>query len=172
MKNLRLKTGATYGVITSVLSILIGMTLHFMGLNDFSGGGSSGWVNILILVLGIYLGVEAFKKQNEGFATTGDIVMMSVFLGLVMGLISGIYSAIYLNYIDPTVIEKIRNVAEAKMEEAGNTEEQMDMALGMMEKMMQPGWLILMATLMNTIFSLVLGALLSLFLKKEPSVFE
>lgn len=172
MKNLRLKTGAIYGLVTSVLSILIGMALHFMGLNDFSGGGSSGWVNILILVLGIYLASEAFKKENEGFATTGDIVVMSIFLGLVMGLVSGLYSAIYMHYIDPSIMEKIRNVAEAKMEEAGNNEEQMEMALSIMDKMMSPGWLVLMATLMNTLFAVVVGALLSIFLKKERPIFD
>ena len=66
MKNNRLQTGLSYGALTSLISILISLALYFTGLADFQGG-SSGWVSILILGLGIYLATEAFKKNNGGF---------------------------------------------------------------------------------------------------------
>lgn len=172
MKNRRLSIGLKYGVITSILGILIGMALFFMGLNDFSGSGSSSLVNILILILGIYLGTEALKQSNEGYASTGDIVMMSLYLGVALGIISGLFWSIYLNYVDPSIIQKIISVTEARMEEAGNSDEQMEMALSMTEKMMSPGWFTLVSTLMNVIFSSIIGALMSLFLKNDPPVFD
>lgn len=172
MTKLRFTTGLKYGVITSILSILIGMALYFMGLNDFSGSGTSSLVTILILILGIYLGVEAFKQANNGYATTGDIVMMSLYLGVVMGLISGLFWSVYLNFIDASILDKIMSVTEARMEEAGQSEEQMEMAMSITRKMMSPGWFTLVSLLMNLVFAAIVGALMSIFLKKEPAVFD
>lgn len=170
MKNLRLRLGATYGLITSVLSILISLALYFAGLADYQGG-TSGWVNILILGLGIYLLAEAFKKQNEGYLSTGDLVVASLWLGLVVGFISGLFSGIYMNYIDPGMIQKIQRTAEIQLEEQGQSDEQIEMAMGMMEKFTTLPWLVTFGILMNCFFGLILGALLSLFLKKDRPVF-
>jgi len=170
MKNLRLKTGLQFGAITSGLNILIGLALLFMGLVDYSGG-SSGWVTFLILVMGIYLAANHFKSKNEGFMSLKDLIVISVWLGLITGIISGIYAVIYMQ-IDPEMMEKAKNIAEAKMEEQGNSEEQIEMAMSMMNKFMTPGFLLAMSILMNTIFGLIIGAILGAFLKKDKPVFD
>jgi len=169
MNNLRLTTGLRFGLVTSGLNIFIGLALFFMGLVDYSGG-SSGWVTFLILVLGIYLASEQFKKKNEGFMTAKDLIVMSLWLGLITGVISGIYAVVYMQ-IDPQMMEKAKNIAETRMEEQGNSEEQIEMAMSMMNKFMTPGFLIFMSILMNVIFGLIIGAILSIFLKREKPIF-
>lgn len=170
MNNLRLRIGLTYGAITSLLSVFIGIALSSFGLSDMSSGGN-GWVNALILILGIYLGTEAFKKLNEGFVSIGDVVVFSLWLGLVVGLVSGIFSWVYLNYIDPEMLKKIVRMAEIKMEEQGNSDEQIEMATSMMEKMMTPGFLIAISVFMNLIFSVILGGIIGMIMKREKPVF-
>lgn len=170
MNNLRLRTGLIYGGITSVISMLIGLALASFGLSDMSSGGN-GMVNALILVLGIYLAAEAFKKNNEGFLSSGDLIVVSLWLGLIVGIVSGLFSWIYLNYIDPEMMKKIIKMAEIKMEEQGNSDEQIEMAMQMMDKVMSPPILITISVLMNLFFSLVLGAIMALFLKREKPVF-
>ena len=170
MKNLRLKTGLLFGTITSGLNILIGLALLFMGLVNYSGG-SSGWVTFLILVLGIYLAANHYKNKNEGFMSLKDLIVISLWLGLITGVISGIYAVISMQ-IDPTMMEKARNIAEAKMEEQGNSEEQIEMAMSMMDKFMTPGFLLAMSVLMNVVFGLIIGAILGAFLKKDKPVFD
>jgi len=170
MKNLRLKTGLQFGAITSGLNILIGLALLFMGLVDYSGG-SSGWVTFLILVLGIYLAANHYKGKNEGYMSVKDLIVISLWLGLITGVISGIYAVVYMQ-MDPTMMEKAKNIAEAKMEEQGNSEEQIEMAMAMMNKFMTPGFLLAMSVFMNTIFGWIIGAILGTFLKNEKPVFD
>lgn len=170
MNQLRLKTGLYYGGITALLSMLIGVALTSFGLSDMSSGGN-GWVSFLILLLGLYLAGEAFKKQNEGFLTTGDLVVISLWLGVIVGLVSGIFSWIYLNYIDPEMLRKIMRMAEIKMEEQGNSDEQIQMATQMMEKVMSPPFLISISILMNLFMGVIIALILSLFMKRERPVF-
>jgi hypothetical protein len=170
MNNLRLKTGLQFGAITSGLNILIGLALLLMGLVDYSGG-SSGWVTFLILIMGIYLAANHFKSKNEGYMSANDLIVTSLWLGLITGVISGIYAIVYMQ-IDPTMMEKARNIAEARMEEQGSSEEQIEMAMSMMDKFMTPGFLLGMSILMNTIFGLVIGTILSFFLKKDKPIFD
>ena len=170
MKNLRLKTGIRFGLFTSAISILIGMALYFMGLVDYSGGSSS-WVTILILGLGIYISAEHFKKMNGGYMTHKDLIVTSLWLGLIVGLISGIYAVVYMQ-IDPTMMDKAKNIAEAKMEEQGQSEEQMQMAMSLMDKFFTPQFLIAMSLLMNVVLSLIISAILGSFLKNEKPIFD
>lgn len=170
MKNSKVQIGLLYGGITSLLSILIGFALSSFGLSDMSSGGN-GWVNALILILGIYLCSEAFKKVNDGYMSSSELIQMSLYIGVVVGLISGIFSWIYLTYIDPEMMDKIYRMAEIKMEEQGNSDEQIEMATDLMKKFMSPPFLIGIGLIMNLLFSLILGAVLSLFLKNDRPVF-
>ena len=170
MGNLRLSTGIRFGLVTSGLQILIGLALFFAGLVDYSGE-TSGWVSFLVLLLGLYLASEHFKKQNENYLGTKDMIVISLWLGILVGIISGIYAVVYMQ-MDPTIIEKTMNMTEARLEGQGVSDEQIKMTLNMMEKFFSPGYLIAASLLMNLIFSVFIGTILGLILKKERPIFD
>jgi hypothetical protein len=74
--------------------------------------------------------------------------------------------------MDPTIVEKTMNMTEARLEEQGVSDEQIKMTLNMMEKFFSPGYLIAASLLMNLIFSVFIGTILGLILKKERPIFD
>lgn len=169
MKNLKLYIGIKYGLITSVLSVLINMALAQMGTADFSGGGNF-WIALLIVVLGFYLASEEFKKKNEGYFSLGQGVQVGLWIGATVGLISGIFSIIYLQ-MDPSLVEKVINQIEARLEEENANQEAVDMAVSLTRKMMSPGILMFFSMLMNVFIGLLVGTVASIFVRKEKPIF-
>lgn len=158
-----------FGLVTSVLSILIGLALYYTGLADTSSG-TNLWVSILIVFLGFFLASEQFKKENEGFMSFGEGIRLCVWLGLSMGLITGVYAVIN-NYIDPSVMEKVMNQVEYQMEEQGQSQEQIEMVMDITRWMTKPPVLILVSLISNLFTALLVGLIAGNFLKKDKPVF-
>lgn len=170
MSNLRLKTGIRFGIVTSLLSSLIGLALFFTGLADYSGS-ASGWVGTLIMILGIYLASEGYKKENNGFMTHSDLVVTSLWMGLVGGLVSALIVFVHLQ-LDPDLFTIQLNRAEADMENKGLDDASIEQAMSITRKMMQPIPMAMLVFASSFIFSVILASILGFFLKKEPGVFD
>lgn len=169
MKNRKLVIGMKYGLVTSVLSILIGLALYHTGLAGYNSG-TNFWTGLLIVFLGFYLASEQLKKENDGFMTFGEGIKVALWLGLSMGLITGIY-AIINNYLDPSMMEKVMNQVEYQLEEQGQSQEQIDMVMEMTKWMTKPPVLIVVSVISNLFSSLIVALIAGNFLKKERPLF-
>jgi Protein of unknown function (DUF4199) len=170
MSNLRLKTGIRYGIVTSLLSSLIGLALFFTGLADYSGS-TSGWVGTLILILGIYLASEGYKKENNGFMSHSDLVVTSLWMGLIGGLMSAAIVFVHLQ-LDPDLFSAQLNRVEADMENKGMDDASIEQAMSITRKMMQPVPMALTVIVSSFIFTVILSSILGFFLKKEQGIFD
>ena len=65
------------------------------------------------------------------------------------------------------MIEQARQQMEAR--NSGMSEDQMEKALEMTAKFMQPGWMVVFGLLMYVFFSALFAAIIGLFLKKEDN---
>lgn len=170
MSNLRLKTGVRYGVVTSLLSSFIGLALFFTGLTDYSGS-SNGWVGTLILILGIYLASEGYKKENNGFMSHSDLVVTSMWMGLVAGIVSSVIMYFHMQ-LDPDLLTTQLNRVEADMENKGVDDEAIAQTMAFTRKIMQPLPMALIMIFFSFIFTLILAAIMGFFLKKEQGIFD
>jgi hypothetical protein len=166
----KFKIGLRFGIFTSLLSFLVGIALVYTGLTDYSGS-SNGWVSTLIMGLGIYLATEAFKKETGGTMEHGEIISVSLWLGLVSGVISAVLSIIHLQ-MDPKLVEQAKNLAEVRLEQQNMSDEMISKNMEIIDTMFQPiplAALVLFVTLLSV---LIIGAILGFFLKKERNVFD
>lgn len=170
MSNLRLKTGVRFGFVSSLLSSMIGLTLFFTGLADYSGS-TSGWVGTLILILVIYLASEDYKKKNNGFMSHSDLVVTSLWMGLVAGLVSAVIVFVHLQ-LDPDLFATQLNRVEADMENKGMDDASIEQAMSITRKMMQPVPMAIMVVFSSFIFTLILASIMGFFLKKEQGIFD
>jgi hypothetical protein len=97
-------------------------------------------------------------------------MVTALWMGFFLGLISGIYAWAYMN-LDPTLMEKTKNMIEAKMEEQGQSEEATEMALSMMETFSKPEILIPISIFFNLLLAALVGAVIGNFLKREKPLF-
>jgi len=94
-------------------------------------------------------------------------------IGLVASVISIIYFFIYIKFINTNMITEMLEQTRQQMEANANgmSPEQMDKALEMTTKFMQPAWMMVFGLLMYVIASAIFGAIIAIFVKKEdPSI--
>ncbi|MHA8099592.1 DUF4199 domain-containing protein [Aquirufa aurantiipilula] len=164
-----------WGLIGGTLSFLFTLLTKYTGLEDqFSE--SLGWITFLAtLVIDtsiLFLTLKEFREQNGGFLGYSKGLGVSSLLGAIWGLVSGAYNYIYLNFIDPTVLQKQLDIAREKMEEQGLSESQISEAMKVSSMMMGPGVQFVLIVLMSTLFLFLLGLIVSAILKKEKPFFE
>jgi hypothetical protein len=161
----RLKTGLRFGILISLINSLLEIALYYMGLIDYSGG-SGGWITLLLTGLGIYLASEHYKKQNDGLMRHSDVVVTSLWMGLFSGIISLVFLQIQLT-VDPSILEKMKDVLEFQLEKQDLDGEAYDKAMELGMMFMNP-WVLSIGTLVSSVFSaLIVGSILGFFLKRE-----
>ncbi len=161
----RFKTGIRFGIITSLINSLIGIALYSFGLVDFSGN-SGGWISFLLIGLGIYLASEHYKKFSGGYMRQSDVVVTALWLGLISGIITVIFLLLQLQ-LDPSILEKMQNLMEFQLEQQNLEGAEYDKAMEIGSMFMKP-WVLAVMTLISSLFmTLIVGFLLSFFLRKE-----
>ena len=101
----------------------------------------------------------------------GEIISVSLWLGLVSGVISAVLSIIHLQ-MDPKLVEQAKNLAEVRLEQQNMSDEMISKNMEIIDTMFQPiplAALVLFVTLLSV---LIIGAILGFFLKKERNVFD
>lgn len=161
-----LKYGVMAGLVGSVLTMI----------NFIMGNFEMIWV-MFAIGLAIYIGAiilahKEFKRHNGGYMTYGQGVLIGTLTVFIAGIIGGLFSYIYISYVDPNILEEMKEMQITMMEKFNLPEDQMDEAIARVErdttaaKQLQNG-------LLNGIFSgLVLSLIVSAFTKNARPEFE
>lgn len=165
------KVGIRYGLITSLLVVIASMIMYATGYANPSGGSEQFLITILLYGTGIYLGTDAFKKGNEGYASMKEIVKISFYIGLISGFIGGIFSYIYLKFIDPQIMQTMMREQRIQLEERGMSDEVINQTMQAMELVMSPGVLLPLQIIFSVITITILGLIMGAILKKERPAF-
>src|SRR6478672_10967633 len=128
-----------------------------------------GWV-INILNYGVFpaifiaMGCNAFKKSNGGFASFSQCLKVGVITCLIAALIYSIFFAIFTLIFPEFIPEMLEKMKSAMISQNPDMpQDQMDMALSMTEKFMNPliaiPFTLLMYAFIGLIWSLIVGAI-------------
>jgi len=163
------QTMLNYGLILGFVSILLSVGIYAMGM-IYDQGMVVMLLSFVIMAVVIFLGMKNFKVGN-GSLTLGEALKIGLGIALVGAIISIIYQQIFITFIEPDFMENMMKVGEQKMLEQNPnmTDEQLEMAKGMQEKMSGP----LVGIAMGIIGSLFFGFIISLIeglILKSPSV--
>ena len=152
--------GMQYGLIAGVVMIIYSMILQLTGLALETW---AAWISYIFLAVIIYLGHNKFKEGGDGFMSFGQGLGIGFWISLVGGLISSVFSFIYFTFIDSSFIDQMMEKARYDMEEAGNTDAQIEMAMEWTSKIMSPAGLFIMGIVgilfMGFIISLIVSAI-------------
>jgi ABC-type spermidine/putrescine transport system permease subunit II len=162
-----MSNGLYYGMIMGGVLIVFSLILFLLDLHMNRSVGSLGY---LILAAGMIWGTLDYrKKYTNGFLTYGKAFSSCFWIGLFAGIIGTIYFLIFMTYIHPGYINEAMELARVQMEESRSdlSEEQMEQAMEMSAKFMSPLFMTVMALVMYTIVSAVIGLIAAIFLKKE-----
>ena len=155
IKKIALNYGVIWGLLSIVLSVIAYVTNNYIE--------RPMWLTIagLAIMAGIIVyGLKAFKHDNEGFLSVSESLKVGLAISLIAAIIGTVYNFIFMTVIEPDfVVQTLEMTREQMVEQNPDmTQEQMDMAMGISEKMMTP----LVMSAMGIIFTLFLGFITSL----------
>ena len=134
------------------------------------------WLSTIIMVIGIIVFCIQFGKQQTDGVTFGKVFGYGFKIALFVSVIVVLYSLLSINVIFPEIIDQIlvktRTDLQAK---GGMTDEQIDQAVAMTKKFMQPIPLSIFTFLATLFFGTIASLLGAAFTKKTepvPTVFQ
>ena len=126
-----------YGLILGVFTILLNLVMYAMGAH-LDPPAYFSVISSIVLVAVIVFGIKKFKEANNGFLTWGQAVKIGVGISIVAALIGVIYNYIFITFIEPDFMAQTIEIQNQKMIAEGYTEEQIEAAKAITEKMKNP----------------------------------
>jgi membrane glycosyltransferase len=146
-----------YGLLTGFVTVIYSFILFVGNLSENKILSSLSYV---ILIVGIILAHKHFKKENGGYMSFGQGLGIGTLLSVILGLMSGIFMYIYIKFIDSSFLERMREMQVAELEKRNMSDEQIEQAMAITDKMMGPEMMVVWAI----VATLVMGFLLSLII--------
>jgi len=170
-------TAITYGALTGLVSIVIGLLSYLAGFSDPSKQqGAMGWINMLIsygvMIGGLVLAVRKHRDQElGGYITFGRAFGVGFLTMLVLGLISAVWTYVFFNFIATDMLEMIKQSSIDRMvEKQGMSVDQAEAAMNnpVTKSMMNPvaftGFAFAGILFIGAIFALIVAAIM----RKSP----
>lgn len=167
------KIALNYGLILALLTIGLSVIVWVMGAHMDQPWWQS-LLNFIFMTLCIVYGLKAFKKEGDGFMSLGDALKTGLAISLVAGLIGSIFTYLFITVIEPEFITQMLDATRDKMieDQPNMTQEQMDMAMGMTEKFMNPWFMFAMGLIASLFFGFIISLVAGLIMKQNRPTYE
>ncbi len=169
-KSLFWKNSMNFGAIVGLAFIVYAVILFLFGLENST---TAGYINYLILIVGIFVGTKQFRDNfNNGLITYANALGSGTSIAFFASLILALYMYVFVTVIDPDAIDKMRVLAEERFLDKGMPDDQIEKAMEMNQKFMTPAFLSLMTVPTFTFFGFLFSLVTSAILKKEGDPFQ
>jgi Na+-translocating ferredoxin:NAD+ oxidoreductase RnfE subunit len=124
-------------------------------------------LSFLISIGCIVYGIKAFKADNGGFLSLGEALKTGLGVALVAGILGSLFTLLFITVIEPDFATQMMEVSRDKMIESNPnmTDEQMDMAISIQEKMMSPGILFAISIISTLFIGFIISLIAGLIMK-------
>ena len=166
-------TGMRWGFILGCISAVLAVIEQMTGLIDYTGVKSNLIPNILsFLVVGAccYMAVKEHRDTElGGYISVGRSLGVTFWTGLIAGIIGAITLFILVKFMMPDLKEKMLDAVSTKMENQGQDPEQAKKGMQMVSWMFNPAMFAVFAIVGTLFYTLILGLISGLILKKESA---
>ncbi|PLX05566.1 MAG: hypothetical protein C0598_14240 [Marinilabiliales bacterium] len=159
----------TYGFLMGIILVIYSLILYILELNENTW---LGIVSYVITAVFLFYVITNFRdKQQNGFLSYGKGVSVGTLTGLFASVVLAIFIFIYVNYIDPSIVEKaLVQAEEGILQRAPNiSDEALEQQMSMVEIFTKPVFMAVTSIIWYTIVSLVFSLLISIFAKREDT---
>ena len=163
------RTALKWGVIIGIISILYSTAIMVSGQ---IANQKLTYLFYIVLAIGIFIAMNDFKKENQGFISYGQGLGLGVMKTTIVGLISGFFSFAYMKFIDPSIIDQMMKKAVEDMEKKGLPDEQIEQGMEYSKMFMSPGALFMLGLIGVVFIGFVISLIIAAIVKKDKPVFE
>ena len=159
-----------WGLITGLVSLIF--TLYGFVTESFGNFMITLLVSLIISVLGIVFALREFRTKNGGYMKYGQGLLLGISTMVISSILSGLFAMLYMQFVDPTIAEKMVDATLEQMSGFGidesALEEQRDTILAENTPLNQ-----LWGALKNGLFGgLILSLIISAIMKRNRPEFE
>ena len=160
--------GMNYGAVLGLLLILFALIFWSLGLDEEQSVIPSIVNNIVIIGFLFYAIIQYRDNINNGLITYAESLKLGTSIAFFSSVIMAFYTFIYITYLNPDMLANVMNMTEQAMLEADPeiSDDDLDLALSMTAKFMQPHWMMVMGLLGGTFMGFLLSLIISLFTKR------
>ncbi|MFM1876116.1 MAG: hypothetical protein RL266_1853 [Bacteroidota bacterium] len=154
---------------------ILGLSLVVFSIILFLVGQSESMftsISHLIIIAVLCFAIVKKKESNGGFLSYGEGVAVAAWVSIFAGVIMAFYTFVDLSFIDADKIQRILIQIEDQMYNSNTPDDQIEMVMGIYEKMFTPGVLAFFALVAQIIEGLIIGLIASAVFKKEDTSFE
>jgi len=163
------KFAMNYGAVLGLFLMLIALLFWVLGIDEQQSVIPSILNNMIIIGFLVYAISQYRDNFNNGFISYAESLKLGTSVAFFSSVIMAFYTFIYITYLNPDMLANIMNMTEQAMLEADPeiSDQQLDLALSMTSKFMQPHWMMIMGVLSGTFMGFLFSLIISIFLKKE-----
>ena len=164
-------TGIRWGIILGLISVVLGAIFMITGMQDFSGQKSNWIPNLFTYGSMIAVFYYAFTQHRDqelgGFMSLGRAISLGFWIALINGLFAVVFTYVYFTFIQPDLMDTIKQTAIDQTENRGGNVEQAKEGIEMMSWMFKPGSFAIMAFMGSLFLGFILSLIIGLIVRKE-----
>ncbi len=161
------QTAMKYGLYYALATIIVDISFFI-----FNIGISMNWLNgtlkFIIAVLFIYLGIKARRDEDlNGYISYSQALGFGAIMSLFSALILSVFAFINMKYIDPEGMDRVIKELKEQMIINNKSEEEIEMSIGMIQKMKSPAMAVPMAFIGSFLWGFILSLIIAIFARKN-----
>lgn len=153
--------GLRYGLILSLVSIIFSLIQTALGANPLDQGWQA-YLSIVFVIIVVVLAHKYFKENGDGYMSYGQGFGIAFITLVISIIIAGLYTYVYAKYVDTTLMDQVWEKTRQKMEDQGQSEENIEMGLGLVKKLF---WIIYVFG--GMFWGLIVGLIVPIFTQKK-----
>ena len=156
------------GVLLALTTIVISVIVYVMGMT-YEQPWWQSLLNFAAMLWFVIYGIKAYKKDNSGYLSLAEALKTGLAITLIAGVIGSIFTYLFTTIIEPDFVMNMLEASRVKMLEDNPemTQEQIDMAMSISEKMMSPGILTAIGVIASLFFGFIISLISGLVLKNN-----
>ena len=168
------KFAMNYGAVLGLCLVAIAIIMWSVGADDKQSVIPALLNNGITIAFIAYAIIQYRDINNNGFITYAESLKLGTTVAFFSSIILSFYQFIYISYLDPNALSEIMKITEQAMLESNPeiSDEELDMALQMTAKFMQPHWMMIMGVLGGTFMGFVWSIFLILPIMGVWRVYE
>jgi len=153
-----------YGLILGLIGIIYFILLDFMGQAQ---NQSWNYLGLIFSIVAFYFAYREYKEDGDGYMSYSQGLGIGTLASLFSSIISGVFTIVYINFINSSFMENMKQMQIAKLEEQGMSDAQIEQAIPMMEMFTSPVAMFIMIIIFGTFFGFLVALIMSAIFKKS-----
>lgn len=162
------KFAINYGTVLGLFLVLVASAFWMLGVDEQESVLPS-IINNLSIIGFLFYSITFYRDNlSNGFISYSESLKLGTSVAFFSSIIMAFYTFVYISYLNPEMLSNILKMTEQTVLQSNPdiSEEEIDLALEMAAKFMQPHWLMIMGVLSGTFMGFLFSAIISFFVKK------